>query len=62
MKIYVRTFDDVDRHLATVHAAAARTQSWIAAHSGDPMDLLRSMKFETIGFHPISDHALNVVE
>ena len=62
MQIHVRTLDDVDRHVATVHAAAARTQAWIAAHSGEPMDLLRAMKFETVGFHPIGDHALNVVE
>ena len=26
------------------------------------MDLLRAMKFDTIGFHPIADRALNVVE
>lgn len=26
------------------------------------MQLLRAMKFEAIGCHPISDHALNVVE
>jgi hypothetical protein len=62
MQIHVQCREEVDRHLAMVHAAAAKTQVWIAAHSGDPMNLLRSMKFETIGFHPISDHALNVVE
>jgi hypothetical protein len=26
------------------------------------MELLRAMKFETIGFHPVGDHALNIVE
>ena len=62
MQLRVHTLDDVDRHLAMVRAAAAKTQAWIAAHSGDAMDLLRAMKFETIGFHPIGDHALNVVE
>ena len=62
MELHVRTLADVERHLATVRAAAAKTQAWIRAHSGDPMDLLRAMKFETIGFHPIADHALNVVE
>lgn len=62
MQLYIRTIEDVDRNLSTVREAAAKTQSWLRAHSGDPMDLLRSMKFETIGFHPMADRALNVVE
>ena len=60
--IHVRTLEDVNEHLAQLHAAAAKTQTWIMAHSGEPMDLLRSMKFETIGYHPIGDHPLNVIE
>src|SRR5438270_442583 len=44
----VRTVDDVDRHLAAIRASAARVQSWIAAQSGDPLDLLRRMKFEPV--------------
>lgn len=62
MYLEIKTHDDIDRYVATVHAAAAKTHAWICAHAGAPMDLLRSMKFETIGFHPIGDHALNVVE
>jgi len=31
----------------------ADTHAWIAAQTGDPLDLLRRMKFEAIGFHPI---------
>jgi hypothetical protein len=34
----------------------------ITAQTGDPLDLLRRMKFETIGSHPIEGHALNLVE
>lgn len=62
MYLEIRTHDDIDRYVATVQAAAARTQAWISAHAGDPMNLLRSMKFETVGFHPIGEHSLNVVE
>ncbi len=62
MQLIVRSPEDVDRHLDAVHAAAARTRDWILAHAGGPMDLLRSMKFETVGFHPVGEHALNVVE
>jgi len=62
MELTVRSPDDVERHLRTVEAAATRTQLWIQAHEGDAMGLLRSLKFEAVGCHPISDHALNVIE
>jgi hypothetical protein len=58
----VRTIGDVEKHLAAIRASATRAQSWIAAQSGDPLDLLRRMKFEPVGFHPIEDRPLNVVE
>ena len=58
----VRTVDDIDRYLGQVRKAAADAHAWIAAQTGDPLDLLRRMKFEPIGFHPIEGHALNLVE
>jgi hypothetical protein len=58
----VRTIGDVEQLLATIRASAARAQSWIAAQGGDPLDLLRRMKFEPVGFHPIEDRPLNVIE
>jgi len=58
----VRNIEDVDRYLGQVRDAAVKIHSWIAAQTGDPLDLLRRMKFETVGFHPIQGHALNVVE
>lgn len=60
--IVVRNIVDVDRYLDQVWDAAAKVHAWIAAQIGDPLDLLRRMKFETAGFHPIQGHALNVVE
>lgn len=62
MHLTVHTVDDVERLFRRVREAAEKTQTWLRAHEGDPMQLLRSMKFEAIGCHPISDHALNVVE
>ena len=62
MKLRVTSVDDVDHHLKTIHSAAAQTQAWIRAHEGEPMALLRAMKFEAVGFHPISGKALNVIE
>jgi hypothetical protein len=62
MHLEVRTVADVDRYLDLVRASAARAQQWVANHSGDPLDLLRYMKFEQIGFHPVEDRALNIIE
>lgn len=58
----VQTADDIERYLSAIRKAAMDTQLWIASQTGDPLDLLRRMKFETIGFHPIDGCALNVVE
>lgn len=58
----VRTVEDIDRCLALVRKSAADTQAWIARQTGDPLELLRRLKFETVGFHPIEGCALNVVE
>jgi len=60
--IVVRSIGDVDRYLGLVRDAAAKLHAWIAARTGDPLDLLRRMKFETTGFHPIQGHALNLIE
>jgi len=46
----VRNVQDVDRYLEQVRKAATDTHAWITAQTGDPLDLLRRMKFETIGF------------
>jgi hypothetical protein len=58
----VRTVADADLLMDRVRTAAASVQSWIAGQAGDPLDMLRRMKFEPVGFHPISGHPLNIVE
>lgn len=60
--IFVRSVDDVDRLLGQVRASAQRVHDWIAAQTGDPLDMLKRMKFEPVGFHPTEDRQLNVVE
>ena len=60
--IHVQTRDDADRLLDTIRVSARRAHDWIAAQSGDPLQVLKRMKFEPVGFHPIEDRALNVVE
>jgi hypothetical protein len=53
---------DVGRYLDQVRAQAARAQAWLRGHQGDPLDLLRQMKFHPVGYHPIEDRPLNLVE
>jgi hypothetical protein len=60
--LLVRSADDVDRYLARIADAAARAVAWLAAQSGNPFEMLRQMKFDAGGFHPVGEHALNLVE
>lgn len=60
--IVIRTTEEADDLMAIVRASAARDQEWIAAQSGDPLALLRRMKFDPIGFHPLEDRPLNLIE
>ena len=39
--MFVRTQEDVDRYLALVRKAAADSRAWMAAQTGDPLDMLR---------------------
>lgn len=58
----VRSVEDIDVYLGQVRKAATDTHRWVATQTGDPLDFLRRLKFETIGFHPIEGHPLNLVE
>lgn len=58
----ISSIEDVDQQLARVSQAAKCLQDWIASHQGDGLDLLRSLKFNAVGFHPTEGHELNVIE
>jgi hypothetical protein len=58
----VGNIGDIDRYMDQVRDAAAKTQKWMAAPNGDSLHLLRRMKFEAGGVHPIFGHPLNVIE
>ncbi|WP_457092719.1 hypothetical protein [Microvirga sp. P5_D2] len=58
----VRTVSDADNLMDKVRVSAARVHDWIAAQQGDPLDLLRRIKFDPVGFHPIEHRALNLIE
>ena len=48
--------------MAAVSISAARAHEWMSAQTSDPLDILRRIRFEPIGFHPIEDGLLNFIE
>ena len=58
----VSSVDDINRYLDLIRDAAAKIQRGIMSQDGNPLDLLRRMKFETGGFHPILGHPINIIE
>ena len=45
-----------------MRASAGRLQNWIASFAGYGIGLLRALKFDLVGFHPMAGHALNAIE
>ena len=53
---------DADRHMETVRQSAGRVRDWMAGQTGEPLAMLKHMKFDPVGFHPIEGHKLNIIE
>ncbi len=62
MFLEVANTDDVDRYMGLIRASAAHAHDWIAGFSGDPLELLRELKYSPVGRHPVEDRPLNLVE
>jgi hypothetical protein len=60
--LIVRTTEEADQLMAVVRTSAARARGWMSAQTGDPLETLRRIKFEPVGFHPIEDRPLNFIE
>ena len=60
--MFVRTQEDIDHYLKLVRKAADDARARIAKQTGDPLVMLRGMKFEAVGYHPIDGRPLNSVE
>ena len=58
----IRTIADAEGLHAQMVASAARTADWLRNFAGEPMALLKSLRFETIGHDPLTGEPLNVVE
>jgi hypothetical protein len=58
----IRTIADAEGMHAQMLASAARTADWLRNFAGEPMALLKALRFETIGHDPLTGDPLNVVE
>ena len=60
--LLVRDAAEADKLAGQVRASATKLRSWIASFGGDGIGLLRALKFDQVGFHPLDGHALNAIE
>jgi len=58
----IRTIEEAEAMHAQLLESAARTAKWLTAFSGEPIVLLRSLRFETVGHDPLTGEPLNVIE
>jgi hypothetical protein len=62
LHLTIQSIEDIDRYASRLRDMAAQAREWIVNHPSDAFDLLRRMKFEAVGFHPIENRPLNLVE
>jgi len=58
----INTYAEAEDMHQKLAEGAARTAKWLAAQTNDPMSLLRSMRFDTVGHDPLTLEPLNFVE
>lgn len=58
----VRTPTEIDQHLGSIAAAAEALAVTLRSEDRSPLELVRALKFEFVGRHPIGGHPLNAVE
>lgn len=60
--ICVRTRDEADELALKARQSADHLRQWICTSAGDGLELLRALKFDQVGFHPVEGRALNAIE
>ncbi len=58
----IRTIADAEGIRAQMLAGASRTADWLRSFTGDPMELLKALRFKSVGHDPLTGEPLNVVE
>ena len=62
MRITVNSVAEADEWLSSIRAASEKTREWILGHAGDGLSLLKALKFDAVGYHPVGNHNLNAIE
>lgn len=62
MPILIQNVAEVERYIVEVRRAAKTTVDWLINQQIEPLALLRRIKFEAVGQHPIGGHRLNFIE
>ena len=58
----IQSTQDVEAVRAEVLRSAERTRAWLSGFVGEPLGLLKAMKFEAIGTDPLTGEPLNLIE
>jgi hypothetical protein len=58
----IRSIEEAEVMHAQLVSGAAATAKWLRAFSGEPMALLKALRFELVGHDPLTGEPLNVVE
>jgi hypothetical protein len=58
----IRTITDAEQLHSQILDGAARTVAWLRSVEGEPMAVLKKLRFETVGHDPLTGSPLNVVE
>jgi hypothetical protein len=62
IKCVVRNQNDADYLMSHIRQMAGHTCDHLASNGGDPLEFMKQMKFDPIGYHPVDGHRLNLVE
>lgn len=59
----IRSQEDVSQFLGEIARAAGAVQTWVRSQASEPpLEFLRRLKFDRVGYHPIDGHQLNFIE
>ena len=58
----LRSIADAEAMQSQILRGAALTAGWFRRFAGEPLDLLRALRFQTVGHDPLTGEPLNVVE
>jgi hypothetical protein len=58
----ITSIADAEGMHARLLSGAARTAAWLGGFTGEPMALLKALRFELVGHDPLTGEPLNVVE